>query len=141
LFAEPVREIERLHTVHHRSEKLTLVPGESVDVHVGSDLLHIKAAVRVGEAGKVGLRLGGEQVIYDVQGGRLMDAPLEPEEGRVTIELLVDRPMLEITGNDGRIYLTKPRSAHDPIDEVQVFAEGGGAELESLDVYELKSIW
>lgn len=141
LFAEPVREIERLHKVHHQSEKLKLVAGESVGVRVGSDLLHIRATFRVGDADKIGLRLGGEQVVYDVQGGSLQEAPLQPEKGLIAIELLVDRPMLEISGNEGRVYLTKPRSAHEPIDEVQVYAEGGGAELESLDIYELESIW
>ena len=67
-------------------------------------------------------------------------APLAPVDGKISMQLLVDRPMVEVCGNDGRVFITQPFNGA-PVESVEAFCTGGGAKLESFEVYELKSIW
>jgi sucrose-6-phosphate hydrolase SacC (GH32 family) len=80
-------------------------------------------------------------VVYDVRAGKLGDAALGMVDGRVSIRVLVDRPMLEVCGNDGRVFMTSGRKTPGDLGRVDVFAEGGDARLLELEVHELKSIW
>jgi fructan beta-fructosidase len=66
---------------------------------------------------------------------------MTPVEGKITIRVLVDRPMLEIIGNDGRVYITTARPARGEVKNVKAVATGGQAKLLSLEVNELDSIW
>jgi fructan beta-fructosidase len=68
---------------------------------------------------------------------------LEPKDGKVSIRVLLDRPMIEIIGNDGERFVTSPRvkPGPDEIPEVRAFARGGKATLLKLEVNELESIW
>jgi fructan beta-fructosidase len=97
----------------------------------------------LGDASKVGLAFGPEEVSYDVKARRLNGAPLEPVDGKISIRVLVDRPMLEICGNAGRVYITRKRASPGPsaISKVKAFVAGGHAKLVQLEVYELESIW
>lgn len=141
LCAEPVREISLLHEKKHQIQDLRLAAKKPVDIAVGSQLLDIRASFEIEKAHEVGLDIGGNFVRYDVAATKLNEADLKPESGRVTIQVLVDRPMLEICGNSGRVVITSPRSKLGDITHVQAFANGGEAKLMNLEVYELKSIW
>ncbi len=66
---------------------------------------------------------------------------MKPVEGRITLQVLMDRPLLEICGNDGRVFLTAERLHRGPFDSVSAFVEGGVATLVEFQVHELKSIW
>ena len=57
------------------------------------------------------------------------------------MQVFVDRPMIEICGNDGRIYITSKREKRGEVSAIKAFAEGGRAKLVTLEVHELKSIW
>ena len=96
-----------------------------------------------GIANWIGLAFGGENVVYDVKAAKLDWAPLKPVNGKISMQVLVDRPMLEICGNDGRVYITKKRANPGPADipAIKAFATGGSAKLVQLEVNELKSIW
>jgi hypothetical protein len=67
----------------------------------------------------------------------------EPVDGKISLRVLVDRPMLEICGNAGRVYITRKRASPGPsaISKVKAFVAGGHAKLVQLEVYELESIW
>ena len=67
--------------------------------------------------------------------------PLQPVEGKVRVQILVDRPSIEICGNGGRVYKTDSFRSQGPIEAIEVFAEGGAVRVESVEVYELKSAW
>jgi fructan beta-fructosidase len=97
----------------------------------------------LGDASKVGLAFGPEEVPYDVKTRRLNGVPLEPVDGKISLRVLVDRPMLEICGNAGRVYITRKRANPGPsaISKVKAFAVGGRAKLVQLEVHELESIW
>jgi hypothetical protein len=48
---------------------------------------------------------------------------------------------LEIVGNHGRVYITKPREKKGEVANIKAFADGGESKLLSFEVHELKSIW
>ncbi len=141
LFAEPVREVSLLHEKKHQLQGQALTAEKPVDVAVGNQLLDIRATFDIEKAREVGLDIGGNLIRYDVAAAKLNEAQLKPESGRVMVQVLVDRPMLEICGNAGRVVITSPRTKLGDISRVRAFANGGEAKLVNLDVYELKSIW
>ncbi len=141
MFAKPVKELAKLHREKHSVGEADLAEKNPVGVSVKGELLDIRATFAVGKASAVGLDIGGNRVTYDAKAGKLLDAPLAPVDGKVTLQILVDRPMLEICGNDGRVYITRPRNHMGDVSVVKAFATGGRARLLSLDVYKLESIW
>ena len=141
LFAEPVREIEKLHARKHAVANERLAAGKSVDLPVAGELFDVRASFDIGGATSVGLDIGGNRVVYDVKARKLNGAELTPIGGKVEIRVLVDRPMLEIVGNRGRVYITSKRSKRGHVARIRAFAEGGAATLRHLEAHELKSIW
>jgi len=68
-------------------------------------------------------------------------AALRPVNGRIRLQILLDRTSLEIFGNDGEVFMPirRPLKSEDP--SVAVFAKNGTATIQSLEVHELKSAW
>ena len=143
LFAEPVKEIEMLRKKRHKVANKVLTKAAPVRMNVAGGLFDIRATFVLGDAAKVGLNFGGEEVVYHVERAELDGAPLKPVNGRISMRVLVDRPMLEIIGNDGRVYITRKRAnpAPDEMPEIKAFASGGKAKLVRFEVHELESIW
>jgi len=144
LFAEPVKEIRKLYARTHRARGKALSDGAPFRQPTSGHLFDVRAVFRLGSAAVVGLKMGSETIAYDVRAKRLPHgAPLAPKDGKVSIRVLFDRPMLEIIGNDGERFVTSPRAkpgkAGVPV--IEAFARGGRAELLQLEVNELKSIW
>lgn len=141
LFAEPVREIEKLRTRSRAVKDEPLAEGESVGVAVSGELFDVRARYDLGGASEVGLDIGGNRIVYDANQKKLGEADLAPVGGKVDIRVIVDRPMLEIIGNRGRVYITMPREKRGGVTRIRAFAEGGAARLVSLEVHELRPIW
>lgn len=140
LFAEPVKEIAKLRKKTHTAANKKLAEDEPMEVATSGQLFDIRATFDLGSAKQVGLEIGGQRVAYNAITGRLRDAPLKPISGRVALQVLVDRPIIEIVGNAGRVYLTHPREPSE-VSSVRAFAEGGTATLVDLTIHELTSIW
>ena len=140
MFAEPVQEIEKLHKKKH-SQAAVVLAESPVTVNVAGELFDIRATIEVGDAKQVGLDIGGNRVVYDVAGKKLNDAGMTPVDGKISMQVLVDRQMLEICGNDGRVFITSGRRVKGKVSAIQAFAQGGEAKLVKLEVYELDSIW
>lgn len=141
MYAEPVKELEKLHGTKHSLSAHALTPGAPARLPVAGDLFDVRASFEIGNARLVGLDIGGNRIVYDAARGQLGEASLKPVQGRVTIRALVDRPMLEICGNDGRAVITAPREKRGEVQVIEAFADGGAATLVSLEVFELQSIW
>ena len=141
MFAEPVKEIQQIHRKKHTLENKRLAADKAIGLSVSGDIFDITATFKIGDATTVGLDIGGERVTYDVKEQNLRGANLKPEDGSVTIRVLVDRPMLEIIGNHGRVFITMVRGAHGNVSSIKAFAQDGEAQLVHLEVNELKSIW
>jgi len=144
MFAKPVKEIELIHGKKHACEAQTIADGKELAIGAAGDLFDIRAEFTAGKAGSFGIKVPGADVIYDVKAktvsaGRVK-APLAPVDGKVRLQILVDRPSVEVCGNDGRIYITSPRGKGQT-KGVKVFARQAEAKLNSLEVFELKSAW
>lgn len=48
---------------------------------------------------------------------------------------------MEIIGNNGRVYITRPREKKGEVKTVEAFAAGGTAGFVKVEVNELESIW
>ena len=83
----------------------------------------------------------GRSVTYDAARLKLNEAPLAPVDGRIRIQVLADRSLTEIIGNDGRVFITAVGKPAPGGGMVSVTAQGGAARLVSLEAHELKSIW
>ncbi len=92
----------------------------------------------------VALRVRDISIRYDCRRKQLTclgtSAPLEPAEGKIELEVLLDRSSLEIFAGEGRIdmaYCITPLAENKSL---AVFAQDGEARVRSLEVWELKSI-
>jgi fructan beta-fructosidase len=145
LLAVPVREIEALHTKRHAWKHLTLKEGENPLADLRGELFDIRAEFEVGEVAQFGFYVRGIPVTYSAMHRTLScppcSAPLEPQDGKIKLQLLVDRTSIEIYGNDGHLYMPVGVIPSDQLKSLDVFTRGGQTKVTSLEVYELKSAW
>jgi sucrose-6-phosphate hydrolase SacC (GH32 family) len=141
MFAQPAKEIETLHARSHLCQDVALAAGQPLGVPVSGDLFDIRADFQVGQAKALGLTIGGRKIVYDAGRKTLEGMPLPPVDGKIQIQLLVDRPSLEICGNQGRVYQTREFRPGGSIQALQAWSDGAAARLLKLEVYELKSAW
>ena len=106
MFAEPVKELEKLWLKSVAKDNVTIEPGKPLDVTVGRQLLDFTAEFKAGNAKGFGVAVMGRWVGYDGAGKTLNGVPLKPVDGKIRLRFLVDRSSLEICGNEGRIAIT-----------------------------------
>jgi sucrose-6-phosphate hydrolase SacC (GH32 family) len=146
LFVNPVQEIELLHGTSHAWENETLAEGGEIRLAgISGDLFHLRAEIEIGDAQEVGFVVRGLPVLYNaakqkITCGKAVGA-LRPVEGRISLEMLVDRASIELFGNDGEMYLVAGAIPPDDNSSLQVVSKGGAATVKSLKVYELRSAW
>lgn len=142
LHTKPVVETEQLRLKAHAATASEIAADTSIKVEAAGELFEIRAEFAIGQAKSVGLKIGEDHITYDVESGKLNGAPMKPLDGKVTMQVFVDRPMMEICGNEGAVYITSARKAGNKrLKEITAFANGGPAHLLSMEVHELKSIW
>jgi len=145
LFSQPVREIEGLRAREHHWRDVVLSPGQDPLAGASGELYDIRAEFEVGDAAQFGLAVRGIEVAYDVSTRQLTclerAAPLAPQDGRIRLQVLVDRTSIEVFGNDGRVALPLGAPSDGSPGTLSAFARGGSAWIRSLDVYELRPAW
>ncbi len=99
VFVNPVHEIELLHGTSHVWENETLAEGgESQLTGISGDLFRLRArSSRIGDAQEVGFVVRGLPVLYnaakqEITCGKAVGT-LRPVEGRISLEMLVDRAL------------------------------------------------
>ncbi len=141
MFANPVKEIELLHGDDSTVCNTMVTPETPVAVATRGRLFDIRAEFEVDSAKAFGLRIGNTEIVYDVDKAMLMDMPLKPVDGKIRLQVLVDRSSVEVCGNDGRVYKTQPFRSDSEIDAIHVFSQGGSTAIRSLTVHQLHSAW
>ena len=145
LCRRPVKEIALLHGKRRRWIDVTLAPGQNLLADVRGELFDIRAKIETGGAGRIAFQAYGVPVVYDAGTKTLScsgkSVPLEPVNGRIKLQLLIDRTSLEIFGNDG--VLSMSFCFVPPTNDAQlgVCAEGAPARIVSLDVFDMQSMW
>ena len=96
-------------------------------------------------ATEVAFNLRGTPVTFNAARNVLLllgkEAPLTPVDGKVKLQILVDRTSIEVFGNEGRVtmaslFLPLPRDKN-----VSLMVRSGSAKIISLEVCELTSAW
>jgi len=149
---QPIAALQTLRG-HH-----TQVAGFTLDNHrqrveqSQGDALEIIAQITPGNAQTVGLRVrcsaDDEQAVaitFDGQTLRVADVAipftLNEQETTLKLHLFLDKSVLELFVNDGRKTVTQLIDAATDALGVEVVALGGAAQVEALDIWEMKSIW
>lgn len=145
LLANPVREYALLREKSHSIKSQPLNPGENPLASLGGELLELNAELEIGAATELGFKLRGVTVSYDVKKQELscenQKGPLQPLHGKIGLHLMVDRTSIDIFGNDGRLYMSAGVIVPQENHSMEAFAKGGAAQINSLEIHELKSAW
>jgi fructan beta-fructosidase len=145
MFAEPIHEIKRLHKRRWQWTNRILKPQSNLLSDLSGELFHIRAEFQIDDASENGFIIRGVPVVYNIQKQELSccekNAPLKAVDGKIHLELLVDRTSIEIFGDDGKIYMPIGVVLADNAKSLEIFTKGGDTEVESLEVYELDSAW
>ena len=98
-----------------------------------------------GDAAEFGFTIRGVPIAYNAAKQELTcrdkTAPLKPIQGRIRLELLIDRASIEIFGNDGLVYMPMGVIPAEDNKTLKVFAKGGNASVNALEVFELRPAW
>lgn len=145
MFAAPVREIERLQEPHRGWTDQKLAPRKDLLSGVKGDLFRIRVRFEPGQADRVVLDVRGIRIVYDAKARRLScsdkTAPLSPQDGKIELDVLVDRTSIEIFANDGRLYMPMGVKFADENRSLSFFCEGAAITVSSLEVFEIISAW
>ncbi len=141
LFANPIEEIETIHRKKRSAKPQSLRANSPVTLPVSGSLFDIRATFELGQCKRVGLDIAGNVVAYHVETMKLNGAPVTPIDGKISMRILVDRPMLEIYGNEGEVCITSRRKNPGNVKTIKAFVKGDGAKLINLELFELESIW
>jgi fructan beta-fructosidase len=145
LFANPVKEISLLHGKSLQLDKVPLSGDVNPLSGTGGELLHIQIEINPGDAKQIVLDVRGEKIVYDAVENTLScrdnHAPLPLVDGRVQLEMLVDRLSIEIFGSAGRVYMPMGMVLDVDNKTLGVSAQGGTASIESMSVHQLNSAW
>jgi sucrose-6-phosphate hydrolase SacC (GH32 family) len=66
---------------------------------------------------------------------------VKPLNGKIKLEIIVDRTYVEVFVNGGRYYIPVGAYLTDRDPAIMAFSKGGKTTLNNLEVYELNSIW
>src|SRR5262249_3330788 len=94
---------------------------------------------------RIVFNLRGSGVIIDAAKQTLscrgVTAPLGADDGRIQLQILIDRGSLEIFGNHGHVALSVGAIASPDHRAATLRAEGGTAKIVELEVRDFRSIW
>jgi sucrose-6-phosphate hydrolase SacC (GH32 family) len=142
----PVREIEKLYKTSHRLGSVTLKPGAANPLDkIKAELLELRLEIEAGEGAECVLTVRGTKIRYDAARKQLHLAdhtiPTASPSGKFRLTVLVDRTSLTLWADDGLTYAPFPVLAKPDDLSVNLSVAKGTANVASLEVHELRSIW
>jgi sucrose-6-phosphate hydrolase SacC (GH32 family) len=145
MFAGPVREIETIHGERHTWKAKSLRPGENLLSGIEGEQFHIRAEFSPADGRQFGFVIRGEPVVYDVEKKEISckgkSTELKTVNGKIRLEILVDRTSIEVFGNDGRVYMPIGTILPDDNRTLELFSKDGSTGIDLLELYELRSAW
>ena len=145
MFRKPVREIETIHKQRYSWNNQPLASTKNLLNNIEGELFDIRAEIKLGDASAVGFTVRGEDIHYVIDTQTLTclekSASLQPIDGRIELQILVDRSSIEVFANDGRLSMCSCFLPDTTNRSLRIFSSGGEARIISLDVYELQSAW
>lgn len=145
VFRWPVQEIESLRGAPFSLRDQPLPPGENPLASVSWHLVDLRLEVEPGAANALELSLNGATLRYSVADGTLtcMDRTvhLPLRNGRLQLRVLLDRTSIEVFENSGELSITSCFLPNVPEPALGITAQGGVAQILSLDAFPLRSAW
>lgn len=145
LYRQPIKEIENIHQKEYSWNNQILEEDENLFSDIQGELFHIQTEIEVESAAEFGFILRGESIRYTPANNELFclgkSISLKPLQGKIKLEILLDRTSLEIFGNDGRISMSFCFLPDSRNRNLKIYSSGGSIRILSLKLYELGSIW
>ena len=153
LTRNPVKEIAQLHMKGEVWENKNLIPGIQKNMLKGikGDCFHIIGTFNVKTADSFGfvVRLdkekNGAEIVYTSKTNALtclgQSTVIQPIDGKIKLEILLDRSSLELFANDGKVAMSSTFISTQKADGIYLFNTGGELQVEKLEIYPMKSIW
>jgi sucrose-6-phosphate hydrolase SacC (GH32 family) len=117
------------------------VAGDALELQARISLSTAAAAglrVRASAAGEEGVEIRFDGVALYVAGTA---AALPAGRREISLRLFLDKSVLEVFADDDRIAVTRIISPPAEHVAIALFAEGGTARFDTLDSWQMKSIW
>ena len=143
MFPKPIDAINALHKDKHMWENVILSNNKPLSTNVALDVMHLIAEFNVDSNANFGMDINGFNIDYNAKEQKLNDVEVKPINGKLKLEIIVDRTSIEIFANDGRAYIVKPHIAKTNNLHVNAYsnAKEEGTRLNKFAIYEMKSIW
>ena len=143
----PVREIRDLHGPVQEITNRTVDAGHPLSLRPASPAYHLQLDLEIGDAWEIVLTLNEKDYVYRVVDFQLNGQLLRPtDDGRLRLEVIVDRSLIEIFGNDGALYWSDSHQSTAP-SELRLTTRNpdwqapSGARVKALKVWPLRSVW
>ncbi len=153
LVRQPAKEIEILCNKPLSWKNELLIPGINKNLikKIEGDCIRIKGSFHLKNCESFGLMLRagkkspGAEIAYHVKQQTLsvlgQNVMIEPLDGKIILELLIDRSSVEVYVNNGRAVFTN-NFINQPEDRAYIlFNTGGELLVEELNVWQMKSAW
>ncbi len=165
LVQHPISELTRLRKESHNWKGLKISEDSPFSPDLSGGSLEINVVVQLGPWREFGLRLrkaGDQETVagYSAEDRELFVdrtrsgktdfsqhflgkhvAPLEPDGGRVELEIFLDRSSIEVFGNGGRRTISDLIFPKAEGKELELYVKGGELAVPSLEIHKLSSIW
>ncbi|MGE4586794.1 MAG: glycoside hydrolase family 32 protein [Mangrovibacterium sp.] len=149
----PVRELENLLGKGMKVEGKTVIPGLNKNPLKGvkEDCLYIRGTFVLNKLSSFGFLLrhgrdqNGTEIRYDATKNVLSflgcSAGLLPENGKLSLTILMDRSSVEIFGREGQPVISSCFVPEPESREVLLYNTGGELDIERLEVFPVRSVY
>ncbi|MDP4206658.1 MAG: glycoside hydrolase family 32 protein, partial [Bacteroidota bacterium] len=153
LCRKPVNDIELLHDNVYEWKEKNIYPGLNKNILSGleGDCFHILVSFNIKSSDTFGLLLRkgkegmGTEIIYSVSNKVLscmnQNVYMEPNDGNINLDIIVDRSSIEIFSADGKISITNNFNPEPKEKKMMLFTIGGEVMVNSLKVYRMNSMY
>ncbi len=146
LISRPVKEVESLFTPVYKKQNLTTrEANDELKKFDGNDMLWLRFTMKLTHANSAGLSYRGQKLVdYDMNSNKLNGHFYAPDlfgSMQITLDVYVDRGMVEVYADGGRFSYSMKRDVKSNSNEGYIFWGNNEVEVKSLEVFEAKSIW
>ena len=153
LCRKPIAALSSLYDHELLKKEKNLIPGIKGNLLNGikGDVVFIKAVLLPKNSDSFGIVIrngkqsNGTDIQYETAKKTLsvngLKMNLEPVDGKIELQILVDRSSIEIFGNHGELGISTCFLPQEGEDDFVLYTQGGELFVESLEAYTLKTAW
>ena len=153
LVRRPVKELELLHGKAFVVEGKNVIPGLNKNPLKGvkGDCFHVRGTFDLKTVNSFGFLVRhskdqtGTEIRFDATKNTLsclgQTASLKPDDGKIRLEILIDRTSIEIFGNDGNMVMTNCFTPEPDAKELVLYNTGGELGIEKIEVFPVVSMY